>query len=260
MKIISCTAVHKTYRQSHLLKKNRPVINDLSFDVFRGEVFGIVGPNGAGKSTTIKAIMGFIRADSGTITINGLEASSPRAHTTIGYLPETACLYRNLTLIDHLLFASRLTDQYRTERKRRISEVLQMVNLEAAASLPIRQYSKGMTQRAALAYALFTDPEILILDEPMSGLDPLGRQLVIDIMRKSHEKGATILFCSHILNDVERICNRIGIMDQGRLVHVTTPEQLTNNYTDRPKQLTPLEACFLETINRQGCNTAGDAK
>lgn len=250
MQVISCESVCKTYRQGIVQRVKNTALNSLNFSVDEGEVFGIIGPNGAGKSTLIKTIMGFVKPDSGIITIKGQDCTDPNCHVNIGYLPETATLYNKISIRDHLLFAARITGMTRTERVSRINAVLNMVNLEEVSNNPLRNYSKGMTQRAALAYALFSEPEILILDEPMSGLDPMGRQLVIDIMRTLHQKGVTILFCSHILNDVERICNRIGIMDQGRLALITTPEQLKANYQNCPEHLTPLESCFLQQIDQ----------
>lgn len=250
MQAITCESVYKTYRLGIGKRKRKAALNCFNFSVHTGEVVGIIGPNGAGKSTLIKAIMGFIRPDSGRITINGQECSDPDCHANIGYLPETATLYNKISIRDHLLFAARISGMTRIERESKISSVLRTVDLEELSNVPLRNYSKGMTQRAALAYALFSDPEILILDEPMSGLDPMGRQLVIDIMRTLHQKGITILFCSHILNDVERVCNRIGIMDQGHLALVTTPDQLNLDYQNRPAHLTPLETCFLQTIKQ----------
>lgn len=250
MQVITCESVCKTYSQGIGHREKKAALDFLNFSVDEGEVFGIIGPNGAGKSTLIKTIMGFVRPDSGIITIKGQDCSDPACHYNIGYLPETATLYNKISIRDHLLFGARITGMTRTERVSRINTVLRMVDLEEVSNTPLRNYSKGMTQRAALAYALFSEPEILILDEPMSGLDPMGRQLVIDIMRTLHQKGVTILFCSHILNDVERICNRIGIMNQGRLSLVTTPEQLKANYQNSPAHLTPLESCFLQEINQ----------
>jgi ABC-2 type transport system ATP-binding protein len=135
-----------------------------------------------------------------------------------------------------------------TETRERTERVLAAVDLSASARLPIRRFSKGMTQRAALAYALFLEPQILILDEPMSGLDPLGRQLVVDLIRDYHGRGNTILFCSHVLSDVERICTRIGIMHQGRLATITTPEELRALPLEPGQTKTPLETLFLRTV------------
>ncbi|MBV5330554.1 MAG: ABC transporter ATP-binding protein, partial [Chlorobium sp.] len=222
--VISITGVGKSYRHD-INKKASTALRDLSFAVTQGEVFGIIGPNGAGKSTSLKILMGFIRADSGTVSLFGKPPTDSNVHQRIGYLPENPCLYENLTITDHLRFAARTTS-FVGSVSERIEEILSLVDLAKAAQLPIRRFSKGMTQRAALAYALFHEPELLVLDEPMSGLDPFGRQLVVDIIRDYNTKGNTILFCSHILTDVERICDRIAIMNQGSLQTITTPAQL----------------------------------
>lgn len=247
MSILNCAQLSKTYRSGFWQKKSKHALQDLSFAVRQGEVFGIVGPNGAGKSTTIKILMGFVRPDSGQATIAGLDAANPDSHARVGYLPENPCLYKNLSIGDHLDFAAGLAKMTAGQRRQRIEQVLAAVDLAASARIPIRRFSKGMTQRAALAYALFLQPEILILDEPMSGLDPLGRQLVVDIIREQRAQGSTILFCSHILSDIERICDRIAIMHQGRLAVLTTPEELRQTATER-RNVTPLEALFLRTV------------
>jgi ABC-2 type transport system ATP-binding protein len=245
---IECTEVTKTFRQGFWQKKSKPALQDLSFAVRRGEVFGIVGPNGAGKSTTIKILMGFVRPDSGQVVVDGRDATDPRSHQQVGYLPENPSLYKNLCVVDHLRFAARLAGLSATKTRERTERVLAAVDLSGSARLPIRRFSKGMTQRAALAYALLLEPQILILDEPMSGLDPLGRQLVVDLIRDYHARGNTILFCSHVLSDVERICTRIGIMHQGRLATITTPEELRALPLEPGQSKTPLETLFLRTV------------
>jgi len=245
---ISCERVTKTYRHGFLQKKTKPALNDLSFSVNSGEVLGIIGPNGAGKSTIIKSIMGFIKPDQGNITINGIHSSNLESHAHIGYLSETPCLYKTLSLKDHLQFAARLAKLSKKETNKKIEEVIAKVDLPEAAHLPIGRYSKGMTQRAALAYALLLNPQILILDEPMSGLDPLGRSLVVDIIHEYNKRGNTILFCSHILSDVERICTRIGIMHEGRLATITSPTELNNMPELKNDKTTHLETLFLKTV------------
>jgi len=252
--VIAFSNVGKSFRHD-LSRKIFIALRSLSFDVAEGEVFGVIGPNGAGKSTTLKILMGFIKADHGTITLFGGLPDDARTHRHIGYLPENPCLYDNLTITDHLRFAARTTG-FTGSVTARIDEILSQVGLDGHARSPLRRFSKGMTQRAALAYALFHEPDLLVLDEPMSGLDPLGRQLVVDIIRDRHAKGKTILFCSHILSDVERICDRIAIMNHGELQTITTPEQICDyNIPDSlPETTTPLEAYFLQIVNK----AAGD--
>lgn len=217
----------------------------------RNEIFGIIGLNGAGKSSLLKIFMGFIRPDSGSAHIAGTPAGTATNRHLIGYLPEHPSLYPNLTITEHLQFASRIGGLTGKEEKKRIQALLETVGLANAAKIPIKRFSKGMTQRAALAYAILLEPEILILDEPMSGLDPLGRQLVIDIIQKNRNNGTTILFCSHILTDVERICDRIGIMHHGKLATIieTPIPRVGNHASFLPEEgKTPLESLFLQTV------------
>lgn len=251
--VITFAKVAKSFRPD-FSRRAVVALRDLSFTVDRGEMFGIIGVNGAGKSTTLKILMGFIKADGGTVAIFGRPAADSSVHQRIGYLPENPSLYENLTIADHLRFAARTTG-FTGSVSGRIAEVLALVGLAQVADLPLRRFSKGMTQRAALAYALFHRPDLLVLDEPMSGLDPLGRQMVVEIVRDSHDRGNTIIFCSHILTDVERICDRIAIMNQGELQAVVTPEQLRDYPipSSRPQHTSPLEAFFLDALkNKEG--------
>lgn len=252
MPILSCQDINKYYKIGFTQRKKKQVLKNVSFQVKTNEVFGIIGPNGAGKSSILKVLMGFIRPDSGTAQIANQPVSSASGHQNLGYLPEHPSLYPHLSPREHLQFACRIENIFGSDATDKIQTAIEAVTLLDDIDTPVGRFSKGMTQRAALAYALLLDPEILILDEPMSGLDPLGRQLVIDIIQKSHKSGTTILFCSHILSDVERICNRIGIMHHGRLVSITTPSDIQLNHT--PEQgdsiKTPLESYFLDIIRR----------
>ncbi|MDA8159352.1 MAG: ABC transporter ATP-binding protein [Desulfobacteraceae bacterium] len=251
--VICFTHLSKRYH-TDLFGRAKPALADLSLEIRAGEVLGIVGPNGAGKSTTIKILMGFVFPDRGEVTLNGLPAADPAAHAQVGYLPENPCLYDKLSIHDHLIFAAQVARLAPDEAEARIAKVLQRVRLAKVAKTPVRKFSKGMTQRAALAYALLHDPELLILDEPMSGLDPLGRELVAEVIREYRERGRTILFCSHILTDVERICSRIGLMHQGRLVADLRPPDLPAPPTGRYADKSPLEAFFLNQVagNEEG--------
>ena len=240
--------VHKTYVSDFKRKKSK-ALNGLSFEVKPGEVVGIVGPNGAGKSTALKTLLGFVKYDAGKVLLAGLQPQNPDAHNALGYLPENPCLYEHLSARDHLLFSARIHKFSSSEIQKKIDDILELVNLTDAAKAPIRSYSKGMTQRAALAFALFHKPSILILDEPMSGLDPLGRRLVVDIIKEYNANGHTILFCSHVLTDVERICHRIGIMNKGTLETMITPQELAGDKTmSASNGASPLEAFFVRTI------------
>lgn len=245
--LISLVHIAKTYRQ-HLFQAAGRALEDLSLEVSSGEIFGIIGPNGAGKSTALKILLGFIRPDSGVVSIRGIHPQDPESHAGLGYLPENPCLYDQLSITEQLRFAGQIAGYSPSQTEERINELLAKVDLSHVAKIPIRRFSKGMTQRAALAYALFTEPELLILDEPMSGLDPLGRQMVVDILREYNSKGHTVLFCSHILTDVERICNRIGIMHKGRLATIIDASELSPSGTGYGSDKTPLEELFLRTI------------
>lgn len=248
--VISCNNLSKQFPSGFLLRRKKSALDKVSFQVGKGEVFGIVGPNGAGKSTTLKILMGFIFQDQGDATINEIPTNSATSREHIGYLPENPTLYHNLTVKDHLRFALTISENIKSNTSNTISAVLETVDLQEVANIPIRQFSKGMMQRAGLAYALIREPKILILDEPMSGLDPLGRQLVTDIIDKYHALGTTILFCSHILTDVERVCDRLAIMNNGKIIDITTPESVRKNHsaTNLIGEKTPLEKYFLEQI------------
>ncbi len=251
MPIFSCNQLHKTYQTSWLKRSGHNALNGVSLQVESNEVFGIIGLNGAGKSSLLKIFMGFIRPDKGTATIAGHSVTTPDCHRLIGYLPEHPSLYPHLSIREHLRFGCRVAGLSKKEGLKRIQSALETVDLTQVADKPIKSFSKGMTQRAALAYTILLKPEILILDEPMSGLDPLGRQLVLDIIEEyHHSRKATILFCSHILTDVERICDRIGIMHQGQLKDVITPSSLSINYgnSEARSSKTPLEQYFLQTV------------
>ena len=247
--ILSCKNIQKNYKFGIRLKRVC-AISDLSFSMEEGEVLGIIGPNGAGKSTTLQIILGFVHADSGEILLYGKKPIAPEVRSKLGYLPENPCLYRQLTVKDHLKFVAKLAGMPRKQAEDRMAEILNQVELSHVADIPVRRYSKGMTQRAALANALFLKPELLILDEPMSGLDPLGRQLVIDIINEYKQRGTTILFCSHILTDVERLCDRVAIMNKGEIAAIFQASDLVEEgqglFAQRGKS--PLENHFLKII------------
>ncbi|MBF0644687.1 ABC transporter ATP-binding protein [Desulfuromonas acetoxidans] len=231
----------------HLGRKPTLALSDVSLHVKEKEIFGIVGPNGAGKSTLLKILLGLVKASSGIASLNGVSVSEIRSRQQLGYLPENPCLYDSLSVVDHLNFIARLYQLPKDLLSKRMDDVLTRVGLDDVAHRSLRTYSKGMVQRAALACALFTEPDLLILDEPMSGLDPLGRKMVLDIIREYNSRGNTVLFCSHVLNDVERICDRIAIMNKGKLVVTVTPQQLQQEEGD-----SPLESLFMRTVLEEG--------
>jgi ABC-2 type transport system ATP-binding protein len=214
---ISIKSISKTYSPG-LFKKKVQAVEDLTLEIKKGEIYGLIGPNGAGKSTTIRVLLGLIRPEKGNILFRGEPLQQIRFQEEIGYLPENPYLYDYLTLKEVLEFCGRTSGCSRLYRNERIVELSEKLHLSEALNRPLRTYSKGMLQRAGFCFALLHDPSIVILDEPMSGLDPLGRKLVIDIVLELKEKGKTVFFCSHILSDVERLCDRIGVLVKGRLV------------------------------------------
>jgi ABC-2 type transport system ATP-binding protein len=208
----------KSYRVGHIIQGRRPVLRDLSLSVQPGEVFGFLGPNGAGKTTTLKIVTGLVRADAGRVTILG-EAHQERAwRYRVGYLPENPYLYDYLTPTEYLDYVGRLFGMAAAQRRERARMLLEKVGLARAADTPLRRFSKGMVQRAGLAQALMNDPELVMLDEPMSGLDPLGRRLVRDIILELRDRGKTVFFSTHILSDAETLCDRVALLREGRLV------------------------------------------
>ncbi len=192
-------------------------VNDLSLDIYRGEIFGLLGPNGSGKSTTIKILLGLLHPTSGSVTVLGQHPADVAAKNNIGYLPEESYLYKHLTARESLEFYGQLFDISKNERKRRINELLDMVGLTHAADRMIGEFSKGMARRIGLAQALINDPELIILDEPTSGLDPIGCRQVKDLILALAKRGKTILLSSHLLADVEDVCNRVTILFNGSI-------------------------------------------
>jgi ABC-2 type transport system ATP-binding protein len=206
----------KIFRVGFFARKVRAV-EDLSFEVRRGEIFGLLGPNGAGKTTTIKMLLGFVRPSRGKAFIGDAPAGSIAARRNLGYLPENPALYEFLRGDEYLVFAGRLAGLSRAEARKQSEALLEKVGLAGRADRPIRRFSKGMVQRLGLAQALIGNPQTVILDEPMSGLDPVGRKDVRDIILALRDEGRTVLFSTHILSDVEAICDRVGIMVDARL-------------------------------------------
>src|SRR5947209_10503448 len=213
---VAAQNLSKTFRVGFWGRKVRAVV-DLSMEVRRGEIFGLLGPNGAGKTTTIKMLLGFVRPSAGNATVGGHAAGSLAARRRIGYLPENPALYEYLNGVEYLRFAGKLAGLSGAEAARSGEALLEKVGLSGRADRAIRRFSKGMVQRLGLAQALVGNPETVILDEPMSGLDPIGRKDVRDLILELREEGRTVLFSTHILSDVEAICDRVGIMVDGRM-------------------------------------------
>lgn len=214
--IIEADQIGKSYKR----KEGRiDALVDLSLQVKRGEILGILGPNGAGKTTAVKLIMGFLHPTSGDIFFLGKKLKVAEPRTQIGYLPESFQPNSNLTVFEYIKFQCELAAGSGKEQIQddAIEELLGMVSMDRFMGRRISDLSKGMGQRVGLAQAFANDPDFLILDEPTSGLDPIGRSEIIAFLLKMKKRGKTILFCSHILSEVERICDRIGILVEGRL-------------------------------------------
>src|SRR5256712_3517968 len=213
----------KKYPFGFLNLKNRMSLEGLNMQVETGEVFGFIGPNGAGKSTAIKLLMRLIFPTAGSARILGKPISDVEMHRDIGYLPEQPYFYDYLTAAEVLDYFARFHDLTAADRKERVERMLKKVGLETARKIQLRKYSKGMLQRVGLAQAILHDPKLVILDEPMSGLDPVGRREVRDIILELKNAGKTILFSTHILSDAEMLCDRVGVIAGGKLRGVGAP-------------------------------------
>jgi ABC-2 type transport system ATP-binding protein len=216
----------KEYPYGFLNLKKKRSLEDLSMRVDCGEVFGFLGPNGAGKSTTIKLLMRLIFPEGGTARILGKSIDDVSVHQETGYLPEQPYFYDYLTAAELLDYFARFHGLRATDRRARVQNMLKKVGLETAGKIQLRKYSKGMLQRVGLAQAILHDPQVVILDEPMSGLDPLGRREVRDIILELKKDGRTVLFSTHILSDAEMLCDRVGVLVGGKLRGVGTPGEM----------------------------------
>ncbi len=207
----------KDYYVGFFRKRPRRAVDGLNLRVEKGEVFGLLGPNGAGKTTTLKILLRLVFPTSGTARILGSELEDVAMHGRVGYLPENPYFYDHLTAQEFMNYAGELFGLRPTERRRRIDRLLERLGLAESRHLPLRRFSKGMVQRVGIAQALINDPELIFLDEPMSGLDPLGRREVRDLILELKGEGKTIFFSTHILSDAEVLCDRVAILDRGRL-------------------------------------------
>ncbi len=230
------------YPSRELGQRTKLAVNGLSLKVSAGEVFGFLGPNGAGKTTTMNVLLGFVNPTGGSASIFGVDVREPIARQRIGYLPELTYYYKFLNAEELLRFYAKIFNIPKSEREKRIDEVLKLVELDHARTRLIKTYSKGMQQRAGLAQALINDPDLLILDEPTSGLDPLGRMKVREIIQRLKERGKTVFFSSHELGEVETVCDRIGILCQGELKEEGRVADITAKYQ------TNLERVFLKIV------------
>ncbi len=216
MAILRIEALTKVYRRGFWGRRHK-ALESLNLEVDEGEIFGFLGPNGAGKTTTMKLLLGLIFPTSGNAWLLGQPIGQRTTLQRIGYMPENPYFYRFLTGQEYLCFCGRLCFLDSKLRQTRAEELLDKVGLSQAAKVRIGEYSKGMMQRVGLAQSLMSDPQLLLLDEPLSGLDPIGRKEITDVILELGKQGKTIFFSSHILSDVETLCDRIGILNRGRL-------------------------------------------
>jgi ABC-2 type transport system ATP-binding protein len=227
MSSIEIHSLSKVY-SSHFLRRFH-ALKDVDLEIGENEIFGFLGPNGAGKTTTLKIVTGLIQPTKGSVRILDSPLSDVSIRERVGFLPEHPSYYTHLTGYEVLDFAGGLFSIPAEERKRRILLLLERVGLSSSRNEKVSKFSKGMVQRLGIAQALINDPELVILDEPLSGLDPLGRKELKDIIVSLKREGKTVFFSTHILSDVERICDRVAILHRGRLINVGTLSELLFN-------------------------------
>jgi len=217
----------KTYRSSFKRKTFRAVDN-VSLTIAPGEVYGLIGPNGSGKSTTMKALLGLVAPTDGVCKVFGCNSRRVDARSEIGFLPENPYFYKHQTAAETLKFYGKLCGIKGSALKERVDELLQLVSLEHARDRRIGGYSKGMLQRVGLAQALIQNPKLLVLDEPTAGVDPIGSREIRDLIFRLKEEGVTIFLCSHLLEQVQEVCDRVGIIFEGQMVNEGTLDELTS--------------------------------
>ncbi len=241
MSILKTESLTKTFRGKRGSKVQ--AVQDLNIKLDQGTVFGFIGPNGAGKSTSIKMIVNFLKPTSGRAEINGLPVNNPKSRQNVGYLPENPRYYGYLTAYEFLMMTACLKNVPQFQRESIVNDLLTRFDLTHAKDRSIQTFSKGMVQRVGFANALVGEPDILILDEPMSGLDPVGRELFNEIMIELKQKGTTLFFSSHILHDIETLCDQIGIIIKGKLKFQgdidTVLEQTFSDYTIKLENVPP---------------------
>jgi ABC-2 type transport system ATP-binding protein len=228
MAAIEILDLEKSYRVGFWRKHLKQALRPLRLTIEEGEVFGFLGPNGAGKTTTLKLLMGLVSPTGGTARILGREIDDPRVKEQIGFLPEQPYFYDYLTGEELLTYYAELSGVPAKERSRRVAAMLERVGLADSARTQLRKYSKGMLQRVGLAQAILHNPKLVFLDEPMSGLDPMGRREVREMIQEMRKEGKTVFFSTHILSDAEALCDRVAIIHQGELRGVGAVAHLTS--------------------------------
>jgi ABC-2 type transport system ATP-binding protein len=228
MPAIEIQDLAKTYLVGFWRKRPKVALRPLNLTVQEGEVFGFLGPNGAGKTTTLKLLMGLVSPTSGTARILGMEIDDPRVRSQIGFLPEQPYFYDHLTGRELLTYYAQLSGVPEKERSSRVNVILARMGLEGSSDVQLRKFSKGMLQRVGLAQAVLHDPKVVFLDEPMSGLDPMGRREVRELIQELRSQGKTVFFSTHILSDAEALCDRVAVIHQGELTGVGAVADLTS--------------------------------
>src|SRR5881227_3517685 len=229
MHAIEILGLEKIYNAGFWRKRSRRALRPLNLVVEDGEIFGFLGPNGAGKTTTLKILMGLVFPSSGSARILGMELDDPRMKAQIGFLPEHPYFYDYLTGRELLKYYGRLSGMDAKQLSRKTDAALERVGLRDAANLQLRKFSKGMLQRVGIAQAILHDPKLVFLDEPMSGLDPMGRREVRNLMEQLKHEGKTVFFSTHILSDAEALCDRVAIIHRGELRGIGAVAELTAN-------------------------------
>ena len=239
---IDVSNLSKTYREGLVFRKVHNALSHVSLSVKRGEVFGLLGPNGAGKTTLIKVLLGILHPNQGSATVLDLPAGSKSARRKIGYLPENLVFPRHHTGRSALYFYGRLSEMNESQIRARESELWSIVGLKGREHEPVRRYSKGMRQRLGLAQAMLHDPDLMVFDEPTDGLDPMGRQEIRNVLEKLKERGKTVFLNSHILQEVELVCDRVAIMATGKLRGIGTIDELIESHPHASKSTVTIEA------------------
>ncbi len=229
MAAIEILGLEKTYTVGFWRKKPKCALRPLHLTVEEGEIFGFLGPNGAGKTTTLKLLMGLVFPTAGSARILGMEVNDPRMKAQIGFLPEQPYFYDYLTARELLEYYGQLSGVESKQRSRKVNDVLQKVGLPDVGGVQLRKFSKGMLQRVGIAQAILHDPRVVFFDEPMSGLDPMGRREVRDLMEQLKHEGKTVFFSTHILSDAEALCDRVAIIHLGELRGVGAVAELTSS-------------------------------
>lgn len=233
MAAIEILGLEKTYSVGFWRKRPRQALKPLTLSIEEGETFGFLGPNGAGKTTTLKLLMGLIRPTAGQARILGMPIDDLRLKAQIGFLPEQPYFYDYLTARELLAYYAQLSEVPAKERTAKVSTMLERVGLKDSGEVQLRKFSKGMLQRVGIAQAILHNPKVVFLDEPMSGLDPMGRREVRELIEQLKQEGKTVFFSTHILSDAEALCERVAVINQGELKGVGRVADLTSSVSGK---------------------------